>query len=273
MIAGRVVAVTGGGRGIGRAIAAELCRRGAYVAVGDIDEVAAKETATALPGRVLGLHLDVTDRVSFAGFLDATVSEFGLLDVLVNNAGIMPTGPFEDEGDELARRLVDVNVHGVILGAKLALERMLPRGAGHIVTVSSGAGYMAAPGMATYCGTKHAVVGLSEALRLEYRTRGIAVTTVLPGVIDTELSRGLPDIRGLPKVAPSVVAAAVVKAIERPRASVFVPWQVGLAGRLVKVLPAPVVDRVFAAMGAERGVLDSDADARAAYERRVRRQG
>ncbi len=267
----RVVAVTGGARGIGREIAATAAAQGNIVAIGDIDEVAAKETAIQLPGRVIGLRVDVTDRSSFAAFLDTVERDLGPLDVLVNNAGIMPTGAFEEEPDEIAHRQIDINVHGVLLGSKLALQRMLPRRHGHIVNIASGAGYICAPGVVTYCGTKHAVIGITESLRLEYRSRGISVTAVVPGVIDTELTSGLPDTLGLPKVPPSVVANAVVRAFDRPRATVFAPRRVAVLARLVKVLPARAVDTLLAVTGASRGYLDDDPKGRAAYSNRIRR--
>ena len=122
-LAGRVVAITGGARGIGRATAAALVARGARVAIGDIDGPLAEKTAAELGAGTLGLPLDVTSRASFAAFLDQVEDRLGPLDILVNNAGIMPIGPFAQETDATARRMVDINVHGVIYGSKLALER------------------------------------------------------------------------------------------------------------------------------------------------------
>ena len=123
----------------------------------------------------------------------------GPLDVLVNNAGIMQVGRFIDEDDLTARRMVDINLHGVILGMKLALERMIPRDRGHIVNISSQAGKFGAPGGATYSATKHAVVGLTEAVRGELRLMGahIDVSYVMPFVVNTELGSGLGEARGM----------------------------------------------------------------------------
>ena len=111
----------------------------------------------------------MTDRASFDAFLTEVERRLGPLDVLINNAGIMPVGPFVAETDETARRIVDINVHGVINGSKLALERFLPRNRGHLVNIASVAGKMGFPGGATYSASKHAVVGLSEAIRVELR--------------------------------------------------------------------------------------------------------
>jgi NAD(P)-dependent dehydrogenase (short-subunit alcohol dehydrogenase family) len=269
-IGGRVVAVTGAARGIGLEIAGELLRQGALVAIGDIDEAGAKEAAERLGGGVVAARCDVADRDSFTGFLDLVERELGPLDVLVNNAGIMPVGPFHTESDEVARRQFDVNVHGVILGCKLALARMLPRGRGHLVNIASGAGVASVPGVATYCGTKHAVVGLTEAIRLEYRGSGIQATSVLPGVIDTALTSGLPETRGVPKISPAQVALAVAGVLRRPRARVFVPRRIGVLARLTAVLPTAAIEGLMAATGSRRGFLDADATARAGYEQRIR---
>ena len=191
-LAGQIVAITGGARGIGRATAAALIAQGARVAIGDIDAELAGTTATELGAGTLGLALDVTSRDSFSAFLDEVESQLGPLDVLINNAGIMPIGPFVEETDATAERMVDINLHGVILGSKLAIERFLPRRRGHLVQIASAAGKFGIAGGATYCATKHAVVGLSEALAMELRDTGIDISVVMPTVVNTELGSGLP---------------------------------------------------------------------------------
>ena len=118
---GKVVAITGGARGIGKATAKALVRKGAKVAIGDLDRELAEQTAAELGATRSRLELDVTRRDSFEGFLDQVEERLGSLDVLVNNAGIMPLGRFVDEDDLTARRMVDINVHGVMYGMKLAL--------------------------------------------------------------------------------------------------------------------------------------------------------
>src|SRR5205085_9529866 len=152
-LAGDVVAITGGARGIGRATAAALIARGARVAIGDIEADLAQGTAQELGAGTIGLPLDVTDRASFAAFLDEVERRLGQLDVLINNAGIMPLGPFVQESDATAKRMVEINLHGVIIGSKLALERFLPRIRGHLVQIVSAAGKAGFPGGATYCAT------------------------------------------------------------------------------------------------------------------------
>src|SRR6478735_12837633 len=162
---GKVVVITGGARGIGLATARTLHELGAKVAVGDIDEATVKEVGADLD---LGFYarLDVTDRQSFTTFLDDVERELGPIDVLVNNAGICIAGPCLEEPDELTRRMIDINVFGVILGTKLAAERMVQRGSGHVINVSSLAGVAAAGGIATYCATKHAVLGYTDTVRI-----------------------------------------------------------------------------------------------------------
>ena len=268
-IRGRVVAVTGGARGIGRATAAALLREGARVAIGDIELELARRTAAELGSGCLALELDVTDRESFARFLDDVEREVGPLDVLINNAGIMPLGPFHEESDRTAGRQLDINVHGVITGTKLALARMQPRRSGHIVNLASYVGRVPFKGGATYVATKHAVVGLSYAVWMENRDAGIEVSVVMPGVVNTELGSGLANTRGIKVVEPEEVADAIVEALRRPRIDVYVPRSLGVLWRIGAVLP-PRAGILLAKLFRSEGVLsDADPTARAAYEARA----
>ena len=122
------------------------CSKGAKVAIGDLDRELAEQTASELGGETIALELDVTRRDSFEGFLDQVEERLGSLDVLINNAGIMPLGKFVEEDDATAQRMVDINVHGVMYGMKLALPRMERRGSGHIVNIASQAGKAGLPG-------------------------------------------------------------------------------------------------------------------------------
>lgn len=268
-VAGKVVAITGGARGIGKCTAQALIRRGARVAIGDLDLPLAEQTAAELGGNAVAFELDVTDRDSFAAFLDGAEKELGPVDVLVNNAGIMPLGPFADESDETAKMLIDINLHGVLFGTKLALERMIPRRSGHIVNIASQAGKAGIPGGATYCATKHAVVGLSEAVRLENLDNGIEVSCVMPAVVNTELGGGLTDTRGVKKLEPEEVAEAIVEAIETNRFDVWVPKSSATIGAVLSLVPRSGREAIARFMKADKVLWEVDENQRAAYEDRA----
>jgi NADP-dependent 3-hydroxy acid dehydrogenase YdfG len=268
-LGGQVVAITGGARGIGRATASALIAQGARVAIGDIDASLAERTAQELGAGTIGLPLDVTERASFDGFLQEVENRLGPLDVLINNAGIMPIGRFVEEADATAIRMVDINVHGVIHGSKLALERFLPRGRGHLVQIASVAGKAGFPGGATYCATKHAVVGLSEALRAEVRGTGIDISVVMPVVVNTELGSGLPQTRSFKPVQPEDVADAIVEALQTGRFEVYVPKAIAGMTRLNALMPRRLVEAIGRAIKSDQVLMHPDHGDRAAYEARM----
>jgi short-subunit dehydrogenase len=257
-IAERVVAVTGGGRGIGLATARALAARGARVAIGDLDPAGAGD---------LALQLDVTSRESFAAFLETVAARLGPIDVLINNAGVMHVGPFLEEDDAWTRRQFDVNVHGVILGCKLALAAMVARGSGHIVNVASAAAKVGVPREAVYAATKHAVLGLSESLRAELRGTGVDLSVVMPGLVRTELAAG--TLHGSKVLAPEDVAAAIVAVIERPRFDVYVPRSYAGIPVLAAVLPRRAREALLRAVGVGRNTARTTAEERSAYEARI----
>jgi NADP-dependent 3-hydroxy acid dehydrogenase YdfG len=273
ILAGETAAITGAARGIGRATAEAFLHKGMRVAIGDVDFDAARQTASELGPSAVALELDVTDRASFAAFLDGAEEQLGPLDVLVNNAGIMQLGRFIDEDDATARRMIDINLHGVIYGMKLALERMLPRDRGQIVNISSQAGKYGAPGGATYSATKHAVVGLSEAVRGELRlmSSAIEVSYVMPYVVNTELGGGLGEARGMSNLEPKEVAGAIVEALEYGIVDVWVPKSAKGRSLLGAMLPRPVAEGLFRAIKADRVLASADVDSRRQYELRASR--
>ena len=264
-IAGRVVAVTGGGRGIGLATVRALTARGARVAVGDLDADLAAQA-----GGELAVALDVTSRDSFSDFLAITAERLGPLDVLVNNAGVMHVGPFLEEDDAWTRRQLDVNVHGVILGCKLALPAMVERGAGHVVNVASAAAKLGVPREAVYAASKHAVLGLSESLRGELRGTGVDLSVVMPGLVRTELAAG--TLKGSLVLQPDAVARAIVGAIERPRFDVYVPRAYAGLTAIAALLPRRVREAFLRAAGVGRNTAGTTPEQRAAYEARVERE-
>jgi NAD(P)-dependent dehydrogenase (short-subunit alcohol dehydrogenase family) len=249
------VAVTGGGSGIGRAVAEHFTRTGANVTVGDLDGS--------------DVALDVSDRDSFAAFLDAAEERHGPLDVLVNNAGVDWVGPFHDEPDEVSRREIDVNLMGTILGTRLALARMLPRGRGHVVNVASGVGRVPLPGSAVYSATKHGIVGLTESLRLEYRGSGVRFSLIQPAQVDTGMLAGLARPKLLPVVSADDVAEAVVRAVREGRFELWVPSSQGVTARLGYVMPRRLRELVMRVLGVGRIAGDADLAERRAYHERT----
>ena len=268
-IGGRVVAITGGARGIGKATATELTRRGARIAIGDLELELAQKTAEELGGGAIAIELDVTERESFANFLDEAERQLGPVDVLINNAGIMPLGRFVEEDDLTARRMIDINLHGVIFGTKLALERMEPRNSGHIVNIASQAGKAGFPGGATYCATKHAVVGLSEAVRAELDGTDIQVSVVMPGVVNTELASGLVEARGVKNLEPEQVAEAIAEALETGRFEVWVPRSTKAINTFFGLVPRRGREAMAKMLRADKVLAAADPTARAEYEQRA----
>jgi NAD(P)-dependent dehydrogenase (short-subunit alcohol dehydrogenase family) len=268
-LSGKVVAITGGARGIGKSTAEALVRRGCRVAIGDLDLDLAEKTAAALGGGVVAMPLDVTDRASFTEFLDEAERQLGPIDVLVNNAGIMPVTTLVEESDDSIRRQLDINLYGVIVGTQLAIERMRPRATGHIVNVASSAGKVGVPGIATYCATKHAVVGLTEAVRLELRGTGVDTSLVMPVLVNTALTEGLSEKRGVKEVEPEDVASEIVDALELDRFDVYVPRSLKatiVSGALLPRRPREAVARL---MGVDKVMTDSNPSQRRAYEERA----
>ncbi|PPJ05176.1 short-chain dehydrogenase [Nocardia nova] len=265
-IAGRVVAVTGGARGIGREIARVLAEAGARVAVGDRDEPAAVATAAELPGTVRGFALDVTDTDSFRGFAAAVESLWGPIDVLVNNAGVMWVGPFDAEPEVATVRMLEVNLHGVIRGVRLVAPGMRARGQGHIVTIASAAARLSPPGESTYAATKHGVLGYLTGVREELRGSGVRISVILPGVVATELAAG--TATGAAKLLqPADVARAVLRTLEHPRFEVTVPRYIGPLVRLAELLPQRLRDLTFRRMVPDQVAATRGSTTRAAYER------
>jgi short-subunit dehydrogenase len=256
-LTGRVVAVTGGTRGIGRAIADALVARGARVAVGDIEPA---------PGQYA---LDVRHQASFESFVDSVERDLGPLDVLVNDAGVAVPGRLVDTGAAEQDLQLAVNLHGVLHGFRSVLPGLLARGHGHVVTIASAAGRIPAPQAAVYSASKHAVVALTEAVRSELLGTGVKVSAVLPPVVHTQMSDGL-RLRGLPAVAPERVARAVVRVLtgRSSPATVFVPWWVGALAVVDTLSPRWLRD----AARRVSAVAPGDASTGSAYRERIERQ-
>ncbi|MCX6387022.1 MAG: SDR family oxidoreductase [Solirubrobacterales bacterium] len=270
-LTGKVAAVTGGARGIGRATAEAMAREGIKVGIGDLDGDLARSCAQEIGNGARGYDLNVTSRDSFVAFLDAVEADLGPLDVIVNNAGIMQLGEFHAESDLVTVRQFEINFHGVATGTKLALERMRPRRRGHIINIASSAGKVSPPGGATYAASKHAVVGLTEAVAAENAALGIDCSIVMPGVVNTELAAGLAKGRGVKISEPSDVADAIVATLKSPRLDVYVPRSIGGINRLLGLLPRSFGDALGRALKVDRILWAADSAQRSGYESRAAR--
>lgn len=265
---GRRIAITGAARGIGLATARELIARGARVVIGDLDLAVAEEAASSV-GATSALLVDVSDVESFRTFLHGAKEALGGLDVLVNNAGIMPIGPYLDLPLPLARRALEINVMGVMTGTQLALPDMLAQGSGHIVNVASSAGRTAVPGGLAYCASKAAVVSFTEGARLEFGDRGVRFTCVMPSFTNTELIAGTAGTKLLKNVEPEDVAAGIADALEtgqldvyRPKALRAILFSQPLLGRRMR-------DGLNRRLGAYDTFLNIDHAQRDGYDHRI----
>lgn len=269
----RKVAITGGARGIGRTTAAVFQSAGAEVVIGDLDGDQCRDVAAQLGPAVTGLPLNVADPASFADFLDNASAAMGGLDVLVNNAGIMPTGAFLDEDEAMTDRMIAVNLRGVITGTRLAAARFQQnRQEGSIVNVASLAGLFGAPAIATYTATKAAVVMLTESLAKEFSGTGIHVAMVLPGVVRTELSAGAHYPRWMERIAavdPDDVARAIASVVQTPRTRVSVPRSLEAVVAVRSLLPSSVSRRLDRLVGLDSAFTQADPAARARYHQRL----
>jgi NAD(P)-dependent dehydrogenase (short-subunit alcohol dehydrogenase family) len=271
IISGKVVAITGGARGIGLATATALHRLGAKVAIGDIDAVAVKDAGVEL-GLDVYATLDVTDRASFEAFLDEVERRLGPLDVLVNNAGICPAGRAVEESDEITQRTIAINQFGVVLGTKLGATRMVERGRGHVINVASLASITPMPGIATYCATKYAVLGYTDTVRLELRGTGVAFSAVMPTLTNTAMVDGLSSARGLRNAEPEDVAQGIVGLIRKPKPHLMVTQSAGLLSLFARnFMPRSVNERMRRVLHMD-GIFSDDVDVakRRAYEERAR---
>jgi NADP-dependent 3-hydroxy acid dehydrogenase YdfG len=272
ILTGQVAAITGGARGIGRAMAEAFVREGMRVAIGDLDVEAAKATAEEIGRGTVAFELNVTDRSSLERFADDVERELGPIDVFINNAGIMQLSRFLEEDDATAHRMIDINLHGVLYGMKVVLPRMVARNRGHVVNVASQAGKFGFAGGATYCATKFAVVGLTESMRHELRLMGadgVALSVVMPAIVNTELGGGLSKPIGQKEIQPSDVAEGTVEALKTERFEVWVPRENHGTYVVTGLLPRRGREALTRAMKADRPLWEIDTAKRAGYELRA----
>ena len=270
----KLVVITGAGRGIGLATAAKFVDAGARVVIGDLDDdVAAKAALQVAKGRVgvaEGHTVDVADRDSYAAFLDYART-LGPIDVLVNNAGIMPLSVLENHSDASIDRTLDINVRGVITGTKLVVPDMIARRSGHVINVASAVGRMGYAGAAVYSASKFAVVGFTEAMHAELAPYGVHASVILPTVVATELSAGVASAPGMKPCKPEEVAAAILSVAQKPRFETWVPGFAKGVGYGLSMVPRRGRDWLGRKTGGDQILLDVDDSARAEYERRASR--
>ena len=227
---GTRVLITGASRGIGAALARALAARGCVLGLGARGEQGIRELAESLPGEGhRALVADVADRASIA----AAIADFGVLDVVVANAGVADYGPWLELDEELERRMTDINWLGTLHTVRAALPGMVERRRGHVVVVSSGAALRTFPGAAVYGATKSAQRGFAEGLWHDLDGSGVGVTIVYPGEIETNLHDHQPEKlptwrKGGHEADVNECAAAIVKGIERDRRGVYFPREVRL---------------------------------------------
>jgi NAD(P)-dependent dehydrogenase (short-subunit alcohol dehydrogenase family) len=276
-VKGKVAVITGAGSGIGRALAYDLARRGAKLAISDVDGTGLAETVKRV--RVIGapvheVRLDVTDRAAVLSYADEVVGEYGVVNLVFNNAGIAFTGDIEKMTFEQMERVMDVDFWGVVNGTKAFLPHLIASGDGHVVNISSLFGLLSMPGQSAYNAAKFAVRGFTEALREEMLVNGhpVRVTCVHPGGIKTAIARNAGAVDGqdaatlaaffdakLAKTSPEAAAKAILRAVtgNRPRAVV------GLDAKILDLLvriTGPGYQRVVA-IGARRMMPASVSDA------------
>ena len=263
-LTGRVVVVTGTGSGIGRELAVHAGRRGATLSLCDRDEAGLEQTldlVRASGANAEGQVVDVSDAEQMAVFGKTTIEQFGAPDLLINNAGIAVIGGILDTTLADWGRLLGVNVMGVVHGINAFVPAMAERGGGHVVNVASAAGLLANPQLGGYSATKHAVVGLSEALRIELAPHRVGVTAVCPGIVDTAITRNS-AYRGGDAAArkaktaktyarrgytPARAAANILKAVDRNRAVAPIAPEAHVMYVLSRVAP-PLARRLSALM-------------------------
>ncbi len=254
--AGRVAVVTGAGSGIGRALAVDLARRGARLALSDVDKDGLAETAaglngTGVTGEVRSDHLDVTDRAGVLAYAEDVAAQFGVVHQVYNNAGIAFAGNILTSEFEEIERVVDIDFWGVVNGTKAFLPHLIASGEGHVVNISSLFGLLAVPSQSAYNAAKFAVRGFTESLRQEMLVAKypVQVTCVHPGGIKTGIARnaargaGFEDGRAMERfdkqmlrMSPEKAAEVILTGVRRNRARVLVGNDAKVLDLMVRVL-------------------------------------
>jgi short-subunit dehydrogenase len=247
----KTVLVTGGAAGIGRALCEAFAAQGAHVYAADINEEGVQALAAAQAssqGTVTALRLNVSQQQDFQQAIDRVLEDHGQLDILVNNAGIGLAGAFSDTTMEEIERIVNINLWSVIYGSKLAYAQMIKQGHGHLVNVSSSGGVMPVPNQVMYSAIKHAVLGFSHSLREEAALKGVKISAVLPGMVQSDMWDNTINVKdynmkknmestGLKPISARDAADAILKGISANDRSIIFPRLNRIIVRLYQLMP------------------------------------
>ncbi|WP_286929364.1 MULTISPECIES: SDR family NAD(P)-dependent oxidoreductase [Aeromicrobium] len=267
---GKVAVVTGAGSGIGRALAMGLARRGARVAISDVDATGLAETAQALEAlgaTVRADHLDVSERERVLAYADEIAGHFGVVHQVYNNAGIAFTGDIEAMDFKHLEQVMDVDYWGVVNGSKAFLPHLIASGDGHVVNISSVFGIISVPTQGAYNAAKFAVRGFTEALRMEMVARGrpVKVTCVHPGGIKTNVARNAGQVDGLDhdslassfdrvaRTTPDQAAEVILRGVEKGKARVLIGADARVIDLLARVT-GPHYQRLVARFAGKAGL-------------------
>jgi NAD(P)-dependent dehydrogenase (short-subunit alcohol dehydrogenase family) len=246
----KVAIITGGASGIGRALCEELARTGTFIIAADIDLEGAKKVAadiSANGGNAMAEALDVKNAEAVKVLINRVIAEYGRLDYMFNNAGIIVGAEFRDMGLEHFRSILDTNLNGVIYGSFYAYEAMVSQGYGHIINTASMAGLIPLPVQAPYCATKFGMVGFSKSLRLEAAGLGVRVSVVCPGFVRTGIFDAMPFLKVdkqkmmekmPPMVEPEQAAQIILKGVRKNKALIVFPFSARFFCWLYRLHPA-----------------------------------
>jgi len=262
----KTVLITGAASGIGCALAKSLCEAGAKVYAGDINQDGLNTLVDKAKGThcVVAVQLNVSLEGDFSRAIKQIVDEHGHLDIIVNNAGIVLRGDFNDTSMEQLRKITDINFWGVVYGTKLAYTQMRKQGFGQIVNVSSSAGIMPVPNSTMYSALKHAVIGLSHSLREEAALHGIQVNVILPGMVQSNIWNEAINVEdydykknmentGLKPISADAAARAIMQGMDTNQRSIIFPFINRLVIRLYRWFPS-LINKVAVAPLAKNNI-------------------
>lgn len=271
---GAIALVTGGARGIGLSIAQRLVREGARVVIADLDGESAVRAAREIGSGAQGFALDVTEFDEYLRVVTEVEESVGPIDIVVNNAGIMPVGPLLGELRGVAEATMRVNFWSHYISYQVLAPRMIARGRGHFINVTSAAGAIHSPGLASYVASKHAATGFARSAREELAGTGVTISTVMPAAVRTQLVDGIPfkwwEKLGI--IPPGWVARDAVRTVRNRPAVVGSPRGTVLALRLQHLVPEWLWLLGRRAVNADRTVGPVDRRARSEYDGRIEQQ-